>query len=63
MLFVISLIGATPLMKNLVMKLKEKTVARSIVNLLTPFTYVLLILVVTAFLIDGSFSPFIYFSF
>ncbi len=62
-IFIIGFIGATPLMKNLVLKLKEKTFARSVINLLTPITYVVLLLVVTAFLIDGSFSPFIYFSF
>ncbi|MBR3887997.1 MAG: MBOAT family protein [Clostridia bacterium] len=62
-IFIIGFIGATPLMKNLILKLKEKTFARKVINLLTPITYVVLLLVVTAFLIDGSFSPFIYFSF
>lgn len=62
-IFIIGFIGATPFMKNIVLKLKEKTFARNVINLLTPITCVVLLLVVTAFLIDGSFSPFIYFSF
>lgn len=62
-IFIIGFVGATPLLKNLILKLKEKTFARKVINLLTPITYVALLLIVTAFLIDGSFSPFIYFSF
>ncbi len=62
-IFIIGFIGATPILKNIILKLKEKNFARKVINLLTPITYVALLLVVTAFLIDGSFSPFIYFSF
>ncbi|MBQ6860168.1 MAG: MBOAT family protein [Clostridia bacterium] len=61
--FLIGFIGATPLIKNVILKLKEKQTAKKIINFLTPITYVALLIVVTAFLIDGSFSPFIYFSF
>ena len=61
--FLIGFIGATPLIKNVILKLKERQTAKKIINLLTPVTYVALLIVVTAFLIDGSFSPFIYFSF
>ncbi len=62
-IFMIGIIGSTPLMKNLVLKLKEKKVIGKIINVLTPITYVVLLIVVTAFIIDGSFSPFIYFNF
>lgn len=61
--FLIGFIGATPLIKNVILKLKEKQTAKKVINFLTPITYVALLIVVTAFLIDGSFSPFIYFSF
>lgn len=64
--FVIALLGATPLTKNLVFYLIEekrdpyvlwgKTIAE-------PIILVLILLVGTAYLVDGSFNPFLYFRF
>ena len=57
-LLVIALVGATPLMKHLALKLPQKL--RNIGELL----YVPAILVAcTAFLVDGAFNPFLYFRF
>ncbi len=61
--FIIGIIGATPLLKSLVLKIKEKNIGRQIINLLEPIVQVVFILVVTAYLIDGSFNPFLYFRF
>ena len=60
---IIALIGATPLVKTLVLKLRENHTAEIISNCLEPLVLVALMLVMTAFLVDGSFNPFLYFRF
>ena len=62
LLFVIAIIGATPLVKNIILKIKE-TRAKKIIDVLEPITYIVLITLCTAFLIDASFNPFLYFRF
>ena len=62
-LFVIALIGATPLPKLFVKKLKEHTGIRRVLEILEPVVIVALLLVSTAYLVDGSFNPFLYFRF
>lgn len=52
----IGIIGATPIMKNIVKKEKIK----KITNILEPFSILLLS---TSYIIDGSFNPFLYFRF
>ena len=61
-IFIISLIGATPLMSIIVNKLKE-TKVKTLINILEPIYYILLLILTTAFLIDASFNPFLYFRF
>ena len=61
-IFTISLIGATPLMSIIVNKLKE-TKVKPLINILEPIYYILLLILTTAFLIDASFNPFLYFRF
>ncbi len=61
-LFIISIISATPLLKNIIGRLKN-TKAKYIINILEPITYILLLVLTTAFLIDASFNPFLYFRF
>ena len=58
-LFVAGVIGATPLVKRVAEKLEHKPVGA----LLEPAVTVLLLLVCTAYLVDGSFNPFLYFRF
>ncbi len=58
-----ALLGATPLIKTGVLKLKERATTRKIVNVLEPIVMVVLLLIVTAYFVDGSFSPFLYFRF
>lgn len=62
-LFLAACLGATPLPRNLVMKLKEHPLAKRILDLAEPCFLVLLLLMVTAYLVDGSFNPFLYFRF
>ena len=59
LLFVFSIIGATPLMRNLAVRV-EHTKA---VAILEPVLLALLLLVCTGYLVDGSFNPFLYFRF
>jgi alginate O-acetyltransferase complex protein AlgI len=59
LLFVAGFIGATPLVRNAARRVEEK----GIVKILQPVTLILLLLLCTAYLVDGSFSPFLYFRF
>ena len=55
-IYVIAILGATPIPKKIVSKTKVVQVAE-------PFLLLLLMIVVTAYLVDGSFNPFLYFRF
>ena len=61
-LFIIAIIGATPLMKNVVSKLNN-TKLNKVINILEPIFYLILLTLSTAYLIDASFNPFLYFRF
>lgn len=58
-LLVISCVGATPLVKRAARKLEGKKLAQT----LEPVLWLGLLLICTAYLVDGSFSPFLYFRF
>jgi len=60
-LLIVAFIGATPLIGNLLKKVNIKT--QKIINILEPITYLILLVLSTAFLIDESFNPFLYFRF
>jgi len=59
LLFVIGFIGSTPVVRHAAEALSK----RKISAVLEPVLLVLLLLVCTAYLVDGSFSPFLYFRF
>ena len=61
--FIIAIFGATPLFKNIIEKLKKSKCLNKIVNVLEPIFLVILLLLVTAYLIDSSYNPFLYFRF
>ena len=54
----LSLVGATPLMKKLVARMPSR-----LVTVLEPVVLLGLLIVCTAYLVDGSFNPFLYFRF
>ena len=56
-------IGATPLPKAAVTRLSATRVGNILVSVLTPLFMVALLAVSTAYLVDGSFNPFLYFRF
>lgn len=60
---VIAIIGSTPLLKNIIEKLKTKTNANKIINLLEPIAMASILTIVTAYLVDNSYNPFLYFRF
>jgi len=62
-LLVIAMIGATPLPKLWMEKLKENRVMSKIIDVLEPVVMIGLLLVATGYLVDGSFNPFLYFRF
>jgi len=57
---VIAIIGSTPLLKNIIEKLKTKTNANKIINLLEPIAMASILIIVTAY---NSYNPFLYFRF
>jgi len=62
LLIIISIIMATPLLKNIKIKL-EKRKFKSIINVIEILGYMLLLVLTTSFLIDASYNPFLYFRF
>ena len=56
---IIGIIGATPIMKNFFQKEKLS----KFVNCLEPIFLVLILLISTSYIVDGSFNPFLYFRF
>ena len=62
-LLIISIIGATPFMKTFIEKLKSNNKMNRIVNLFEPVVLICLLLIVTAYLVDNSYNPFLYFRF
>ena len=55
----IGIIGATPILKNIANTNK----AQKIMNILEPVFLLLILLVSTSYIVDGSFNPFLYFRF
>ena len=62
-LLIIALFGATPFIKTLIDKLRKNKYANNIINILEPILIVMILVVVTSYLIDNSYNPFLYFRF
>ena len=60
---IIAIFGATPLLKNIVEKLRKNKTINNLINILEPIFLIILLLLVTAYLIDSSYNPFLYFRF
>ena len=56
-------VGATPLPRRLIAAVQQKQAGRAVLAVLEPVGLCLLLAVCTAFLVDGSFNPFLYFRF
>lgn len=63
LVLILAVFGATPLLRNGLVRLSQYPTAGKILNALEPFTLFVLLLVMTGYLVDGSFNPFLYFRF
>ena len=59
LLFVLAIVGATPLVRNTANRIYKTKVGA----ILEPVILIALLLICTSYLVDGSFSPFLYFRF
>ena len=62
-IFLVAIIGATPLPKKLYGKIEDAQIGKKVISAVEPILILSLFLVITAFLVDGSFNPFLYFRF
>lgn len=62
-IYVIALVGATPFMKKVLMRISTNVIGERVLAVAEPVFYIVLMLVMTAYLVDGSFNPFLYFRF
>ena len=62
-ILVLSVVGATPLVKKIATRLTEIKGVKTLVGILEPIVLIGLLVLVTAYLVDGSFNPFLYFRF
>ena len=62
-ILVAAVIGATPLISQGIKKLRERSAFEKLLNAAEPVFLVLLMLVLTGYIVDGSFNPFLYFRF
>ena len=60
---IIALLGSTPFIKILIDKLRKNKYVNNIINILEPILIVVILVVVTSYLIDNSYNPFLYFRF
>ena len=60
---IIALFGTTPFIKILIDKLRKNKYVNNIINILEPILIVVILVVVTSYLIDNSYNPFLYFRF
>lgn len=62
-LLIVSVIGATPILKNIIQKVNKNVTGQKVISTINLILNIVLLVVVTAYLIDGSFNPFLYFRF
>lgn len=62
-ILVMGILFSTPLIKNIIEKLRSKKILNNIINILELIVILLILLIVTSMLIDSSYNPFLYFRF
>ena len=60
LVLILAVLGTTPLLPNGLVRLSQYPTAGKVLNALEPFTLFVLLLVMTGYLVDGSFNPFLY---
>lgn len=62
-ILVIAIIGSGPWLSLTIQKFKKNHFLKKIINIVEPVIYLILLIIVTAFIVDESFNPFLYFRF
>ena len=62
-MIIISIVASTPLLKNICEKLNKKEKLKKTMDILEIVFVFTILIMVTSFLIDSSFNPFLYFRF
>lgn len=60
---ILALVGSTPAVKNFALRLETSAKFGKAIKVLEPVVIAALIVIMTAYLVDGSFNPFLYFRF
>ena len=63
LVLIIAIFLSTPILKNTIIKLKENKKINNIINILDIIVLLILLVIVTSYLIDSSYNPFLYFRF
>jgi alginate O-acetyltransferase complex protein AlgI len=63
LVLIIAFIGATPIAVKIKQKLAAYEMGRRTLNIMEPAAHIVLLLLITGYLVDGSFNPFLYFRF
>jgi alginate O-acetyltransferase complex protein AlgI len=58
-----AIVGATPVCKRLFERTEQSKIGAKVIGIFEPIFLVVLLLLCTAYLVDGSFNPFLYFRF
>jgi len=63
MIFALGIFGSLPVAKNVIERLTNSKRFGGIIEYVKPVVVAILLLICTAYLVDGSFNPFLYFRF
>ena len=63
LILIIAIFLSTPILKNTIIKLKKNKKINNIINILEIIVLLILLVIVTSYLIDSSYNPFLYFRF
>ena len=63
LILIFAVIGATPVPKLIVKKVNSLKAGNTVISVLSPVFTVVILVLCTAYLVDGSFNPFLYFRF
>jgi alginate O-acetyltransferase complex protein AlgI len=60
---ILAIIGSTPLIKTGIIRIQKNRIGNILLNIAEPVVCIVLLLVITAYLIDEAYNPFLYFRF
>lgn len=60
---IIAILMSTPLIKIIKKQIVKNKIMDKIINIMEPIIYILLLIIITAYIVDESFNPFLYFRF